>query len=104
MFRSISPLCLASLLRNIGVLQTELTLVIRISVNSEVIYGMSCLYTTEFSIEMFSHFGYGLVSLFRRDFDDIGGFNLSIQGWGLEVKNWFIQSNEYILISGRRHV
>jgi chondroitin sulfate synthase len=37
----------------------------------------------------FRHFGYGLVSIFRQDFDSIGGFNLSIQGWGLEDVDMF---------------
>ncbi|KAI6182876.1 Hexosyltransferase [Aphelenchoides bicaudatus] len=37
----------------------------------------------------FRHFGYGLVSIFKQDFDNIGGFNLSIQGWGLEDVNLF---------------
>ncbi|KAI6207850.1 Hexosyltransferase [Aphelenchoides besseyi] len=32
----------------------------------------------------FRHFGYGLAAIYRRDFDEIGGFNLTIQGWGLE--------------------
>ncbi|KAI6241254.1 Hexosyltransferase [Aphelenchoides fujianensis] len=37
----------------------------------------------------FRHFGYGLVSIFRRDFDEIGGFNLTIQGWGMEDVDLF---------------
>lgn len=37
----------------------------------------------------FRHFGYGLVSIYRRDFDAVGGFNLTIQGWGMEDVDLF---------------
>lgn len=37
----------------------------------------------------FRHFGYGLVSLFKSDFVRIGGFNLSIHGWGMEDVDLF---------------
>ena len=29
-------------------------------------------------------FGYGITSMFKVDFERVGGFNISIQGWGLE--------------------
>jgi len=32
----------------------------------------------------FRHFGYGLVGLYRSDFDSVGGFDLNIRGWGVE--------------------
>lgn len=32
----------------------------------------------------FRHFGYGLVGLYRSDFDAVGGFDLNIRGWGME--------------------
>lgn len=32
----------------------------------------------------FRYFGYGLVSIYHTDFESAGGFNLTIQGWGLE--------------------
>ncbi|CAD5210445.1 unnamed protein product [Bursaphelenchus xylophilus] len=37
----------------------------------------------------FRHFGYGLVSIFRSDFLRVGGFNLSIRGWGMEDVDLF---------------
>jgi chondroitin sulfate synthase len=37
----------------------------------------------------FRHFGFGLVSIYRRDFDLVGGFNLTIQGWGMEDVDLF---------------
>jgi chondroitin sulfate synthase len=37
----------------------------------------------------FRHFGFGLVSLYRRDFDAVGGFNLTIRGWGMEDVDLF---------------
>lgn len=37
----------------------------------------------------FRHFGYGIVSIFRTDFDAIGHFNLTIKGWGMEDVDLF---------------
>jgi chondroitin sulfate synthase len=37
----------------------------------------------------FRHFGFGLVSLYRRDFDAVGGFDLNIHGWGMEDVDLF---------------
>ncbi|KAF7633085.1 Hexosyltransferase [Meloidogyne graminicola] len=37
----------------------------------------------------FRHFGFGIVSLYRIDFDVIGGFNQTIKGWGLEDVDFF---------------
>uniref|UniRef100_A0A915MA59 Hexosyltransferase n=1 Tax=Meloidogyne javanica TaxID=6303 RepID=A0A915MA59_MELJA len=37
----------------------------------------------------FRHFGYGIVSLYKKDFDLIGGFNQTIKGWGLEDVDFF---------------
>ncbi|KAL7078846.1 hypothetical protein ACQ4LE_002769 [Meloidogyne hapla] len=37
----------------------------------------------------FRHFGYGIVSLYKNDFNLIGGFNQTIKGWGLEDVDFF---------------
>uniref|UniRef100_A0A915DFX1 Hexosyltransferase n=1 Tax=Ditylenchus dipsaci TaxID=166011 RepID=A0A915DFX1_9BILA len=37
----------------------------------------------------FRHFGFGLVSIYKQDFDQIGGFNQTIVGWGLEDVDLF---------------
>uniref|UniRef100_A0A5S6Q311 Hexosyltransferase n=1 Tax=Trichuris muris TaxID=70415 RepID=A0A5S6Q311_TRIMR len=37
----------------------------------------------------FRYFGFGLVSLFREDFDAVGGMNTNIRGWGLEDVDLF---------------
>jgi hypothetical protein len=37
----------------------------------------------------FRTFGYGIVAVYRRDFDAVGGFDLSIRGWGLEDVDFF---------------
>uniref|UniRef100_A0A0N5CFS8 Hexosyltransferase n=1 Tax=Strongyloides papillosus TaxID=174720 RepID=A0A0N5CFS8_STREA len=37
----------------------------------------------------FRHFGYGLVSIYKSDFDLIGGYNLTIKGWGIEDVDFF---------------
>ncbi|CAD5207139.1 unnamed protein product [Bursaphelenchus okinawaensis] len=37
----------------------------------------------------FRHFGYGLVSIYRSDFVRVGGFNLTIRGWGMEDVDLF---------------
>jgi hypothetical protein len=37
----------------------------------------------------FRHFGYGIVSIYRQDFEAVGGFNLTIRGWGLEDVDLF---------------
>ncbi|KAI1704671.1 chondroitin n-acetylgalactosaminyltransferase domain-containing protein [Ditylenchus destructor] len=45
--------------------------------------------TYEDSRGYFRHFGFGLVSIFKSDFDQVGGFNLTINGWGLEDVDLF---------------
>ncbi|CDW56591.1 chondroitin sulfate synthase 1 [Trichuris trichiura] len=37
----------------------------------------------------FRYFGFGLVSLYREDFDAVGGMNTKIRGWGLEDVDLF---------------
>lgn len=37
----------------------------------------------------FRHFGFGLVSIYRRDFERVGGFNMTIRGWGMEDVDLF---------------
>ncbi|VDP46696.1 unnamed protein product [Soboliphyme baturini] len=39
----------------------------------------------------FRHFGFGLVSLYRQDYEGVGGFNLSIKGWGMEDVDLFVK-------------
>ncbi|XP_006609594.1 chondroitin sulfate synthase 1 [Apis dorsata] len=34
-------------------------------------------------------FGFGIVSLYKQDYKDVGGFNLSIQGWGKEDVDFY---------------
>lgn len=45
-------------------------------------------------------FGYGIASIYRSDFDAIGGFNVSIKGWGLEDVDLFeraLNSSLYVV-------
>uniref|UniRef100_A0A914I412 Hexosyltransferase n=1 Tax=Globodera rostochiensis TaxID=31243 RepID=A0A914I412_GLORO len=37
----------------------------------------------------FRHFGFGIMSIFRSDFDTIGQFNRTLRGWGLEDVDMF---------------
>uniref|UniRef100_A0AC35UD19 Hexosyltransferase n=1 Tax=Rhabditophanes sp. KR3021 TaxID=114890 RepID=A0AC35UD19_9BILA len=37
----------------------------------------------------FRHFGFGLVSIYKSDFDFIGGYNMTIKGWGIEDVDFF---------------
>lgn len=37
----------------------------------------------------FRHFGFGLVSLYKSDYDSIGGFDLTLKGWGMEDVDLF---------------
>ncbi|XP_015432294.1 PREDICTED: chondroitin sulfate synthase 1 [Dufourea novaeangliae] len=34
-------------------------------------------------------FGFGIVSLYKQDYEDVGGFDLSIEGWGKEDVDFF---------------
>lgn len=43
------------------------------------------------------NFGFGIVSMYKSDLELVGGFDISIQGWGKEDVDLYIKFSESVV-------